>query len=77
MVTNEDVQFLMLIIRNASEETVRNTVNQLGGKEAALQGLKDKQQEIQEGINCYQNHINKLVGNKQIIESIIDTVKDI
>lgn len=77
MVTNEDIQFLMLIIRNARKETVINTVNQLGGKEAVLQGLNDKQQEIQEGINVYQSHINKLVGNKQIIEAIIDNVKNI
>lgn len=75
--TNEDIRFLMLIIRNASAETVKNTVSRLGGKEAALQGLNDKQKEIQDGINVYQSHINKLVGNKQIIEAIIDNVKNI
>lgn len=72
-----NVEFIMAFLRSCSEEQIRDNVKSLGGKDVLLQSMKEYEMEIQSEIDKHNFVLNKLIGNKQIIEAIIDNIKNI
>lgn len=71
------VEMILYMIKSQSHEQLLNTVNQSGGKDALLQDMEEHKREIQEQIEKHEFILSKLNSNKQIIEGIIEHLKDI
>jgi len=71
------VEFIMAFLRSCSEEQIRSNIQSLGGKDLLLQDMEEHKREIQSEIDNHNFILNKLIGNKQIIESIIDNIKNV
>ena len=72
-----NAEFIITFLRSCSDIAIRHNIKSLGGKDVVLQSMREHQIEIQNEIDKHNFVLNKLIGNKQIIESIIDNIKNI
>jgi hypothetical protein len=71
------VEMILSMIKSQSHEQLVNTINQSGGKELLLQDMEEHKREIQSEIEKHEFVLSKLNSNKQIIEGIIEHIKNI